>query len=355
MPGIFVGAPSPVTVPEEYQRWTALQHTWTCGDLSWDLTSDQSGVWLMQGVRGLNENPPITHYRQRAAAVPGSQWQGFNVDDREVFWPLLIANGDGSQAWLDYDALFWSTMEPDKTGVWSVTQPGDGIRAGETRSLRLRYESAGDPPDAPELFGWADYGVYLHAEQPYWEGETIRRSWANATPRNFYGGGSVSGHGYGPPFFVDSGSSAARASIDNPGPIAARPVWSLFGPSTSATFGVDGAQVVVPFPLAAGEWLRIDTDPTDQLITDCRYSDRQHFLDETRPMRDALGSLVADIGRGSPQGLAASKALTTAAVLAGFDRDADRLAAESARLFVSDEAREGMLAFLEKRPPSWVT
>jgi enoyl-CoA hydratase len=69
----------------------------------------------------------------------------------------------------------------------------------------------------------------------------------------------------------------------------------------------------------------------------------------------AVASLVADIGRGSPQGLAASKALTTAAVLEGFDRDAERLGAESARLFVSDEAREGMLAFLQKRPPSWAT
>ena len=37
----------------------------------------------------------------------------------------------------------------------------------------------------------------------------------------------------------------------------------------------------------------------------------------------AVASLVADIGRGSPQGLAASKALTTAAVLDVFDRDAD--------------------------------
>jgi enoyl-CoA hydratase len=69
----------------------------------------------------------------------------------------------------------------------------------------------------------------------------------------------------------------------------------------------------------------------------------------------ALAALVADIGRGSPQGLAASKALTTAAVLDGFDRDAERLGTESARLFVSDEAREGMLAFLEKRPPRWAT
>lgn len=68
----------------------------------------------------------------------------------------------------------------------------------------------------------------------------------------------------------------------------------------------------------------------------------------------AVDDLIADLLQGSPQGLAASKALTTSAVLAGFDRDVERLARESARLFVSDEAREGMLAFLQKRPPSWL-
>lgn len=68
----------------------------------------------------------------------------------------------------------------------------------------------------------------------------------------------------------------------------------------------------------------------------------------------AVASLVADVGRASPQGLAASKALTTDTVLARFDRDAERLSTDSARLFVSDEAREGMLAFLQKRPPRWL-
>ncbi|MHA3700735.1 ATP-binding protein [Jatrophihabitans sp. YIM 134969] len=33
-------------------------------------------------------------------------------------------------------------------------------------------------------------------------------------------------------------------------------------------------------------------NPSEALIVDCRYSDRQHFLDETRAVRDALGSLV---------------------------------------------------------------
>ena len=37
-----------------------------------------------------------------------------------------------------------------------------------------------------------------------------------------------------------------------------------------------------------------------------------------------------------------------------FELRAEKLTRESAQLFVSDEAREGMLAFLEKRPPRWV-
>jgi enoyl-CoA hydratase len=40
-------------------------------------------------------------------------------------------------------------------------------------------------------------------------------------------------------------------------------------------------------------------------------------------------------------------------VLEDFDRHADGVTELSARLFVSDEAREGILAFLEKRPPTW--
>jgi enoyl-CoA hydratase len=75
----------------------------------------------------------------------------------------------------------------------------------------------------------------------------------------------------------------------------------------------------------------------------------------TEDLAAAVDEVAAELAKASPQGLAASKALTTATVLAGFDRDAARLAEESAGLFVSDEAREGMLAFLEKRPPAWIT
>ena len=54
--------------------------------------------------------------------------------------------------------------------------------------------------------------------------------------------------------------------------------------------------------------------------------------------------------RASPQGLRETKPLTTRALTFA---DADLLTTQSARLFASDEAREGMTSFLEKRPPRW--
>src|SRR6185312_1915561 len=42
-----------------------------------------------------------------------------------------------------------------------------------------------------------------------------------------------------------------------------------------------------------------------------------------------VAALAADVAKGSPQGLAASKALTTAAILESFDRHADDLAEQS--------------------------
>ncbi|GGU67904.1 enoyl-CoA hydratase [Streptomyces albospinus] len=67
----------------------------------------------------------------------------------------------------------------------------------------------------------------------------------------------------------------------------------------------------------------------------------------------ALAPLLDSLRKGSPQGLAESKKLVTAGVLAAFDRDTDALAEQSARLFGSAEAREGMTAFLERRAPEW--
>lgn len=64
----------------------------------------------------------------------------------------------------------------------------------------------------------------------------------------------------------------------------------------------------------------------------------------------ATNAMLDALRQASPQGLRETKPLTTQAV--GFEA-AGALAERSARLFASDEAREGMAAFLEKRPPRW--
>lgn len=75
--------------------------------------------------------------------------------------------------------------------------------------------------------------------------------------------------------------------------------------------------------------------------------------DDVAELDSELTRVLAGIGKASPQGLAASKALTTAGVLADLDRLGAQRASESAELFGSEEAREGMAAFLGKRPPRW--
>lgn len=74
-----------------------------------------------------------------------------------------------------------------------------------------------------------------------------------------------------------------------------------FGPAESAVAEVlrqltgyaTGASRLTEITLPA-LWHALD-DPSPELIGTCRYAGRQHFLDETRPVRDALGALVKGI------------------------------------------------------------
>jgi enoyl-CoA hydratase/carnithine racemase len=67
---------------------------------------------------------------------------------------------------------------------------------------------------------------------------------------------------------------------------------------------------------------------------------------DLEPVTDEV---VASLARSTAQGLGETKRLLNARLLAGIDEQGDDLAATSARLFASDEAREAMRAFLERR------
>jgi enoyl-CoA hydratase len=66
-----------------------------------------------------------------------------------------------------------------------------------------------------------------------------------------------------------------------------------------------------------------------------------------------VDGLVAQIRETSPQGAAETKKLLTASRRQRLDAQGPELAALSAQLFGSDEAQEGIHAFMEKRPPAW--
>ncbi|HZY76744.1 MAG TPA: enoyl-CoA hydratase family protein [Jatrophihabitantaceae bacterium] len=68
-----------------------------------------------------------------------------------------------------------------------------------------------------------------------------------------------------------------------------------------------------------------------------------------------IGAICDALRACSPQGLAETKPLTTQGVLAAFEQHAGPMQALSQRLFESDEAREGIMAFLQKRPPVWAS
>ncbi|APT90273.1 enoyl-CoA hydratase [Corynebacterium sphenisci DSM 44792] len=67
----------------------------------------------------------------------------------------------------------------------------------------------------------------------------------------------------------------------------------------------------------------------------------------------AAAAFTAKLLRCSPQGLAETKALLTHEIRAAFDARGAGLAETSARLFATEEAREGMAAVLGRRAPAW--
>ncbi len=67
----------------------------------------------------------------------------------------------------------------------------------------------------------------------------------------------------------------------------------------------------------------------------------------------ALTTLTTDLLKASPQGLIESKRIANRSVREAIERYGDEMVDLSARLFASEQAHEGMTAFLERRPPRW--
>ena len=253
---LVIAAPYRPPAPAGFNRWQGVRLTWKGWDGSvWDLSDPDGGVFLVEdGIEGLYF-PDILNYLDESAVVSGVSWQGWIATGRKVFWNLAIFHDGDSAGWVKLNRAFMRTLRPGTSGVWSVEIPA----TGEKFSLTLRLDSGNSHMFArdPVKSGWEVYGLALFPEQPFWEAAPVVRSWSVGDQQSFFG---LDGAG-GPPFVVSPASQLVAASLTNPGDVETFIEWTIVGPSSVASVGVNGAETVVAFEVPDGSRLVLDTDP----------------------------------------------------------------------------------------------
>lgn len=244
---LILSAP-PVAPPVSETQWQSITVEWVGADGSvWDLSSGDQGVVLQRDGTEGEHDPVITKYSSEARAFHGKRNRGWRALAREVFWPVLIY-ADDSEDWRDTYHRFFRSIHPEVPGTWRISF------AGVARELRLtgRYDNSHAFETHPTVLGWGRFGVQLEAEQPFWEGTPVLRGpWRAPAPLPFYPG---------PPFHISAAAAFGSAVIDNPGDVNTYITWEAVGPLSSIVVGAGGRLIEVPFPVADGEMLRLDTD-----------------------------------------------------------------------------------------------
>lgn len=260
-----IAVPSSV-VSEVDNRWGKLRMTIAAldGSNAWEITNPSLGVFLRRdGLRGLGM-PKVSHMTTESPALPGASHDDLNYKPRDIFWPMQIFHDGTSAEWIERDSQFWDALDPAQEVRWTVY-----TLDGKSRWIDCRLDNDGDwaPEVDPTYFGWADYGIRMTANSPFWKGDPIRQSWRTTAPVDFYADapGVIA---------ISSSRSLANARITNPGKVIAYPKWTIRGPIDGATVGVNGHVLEVPIALAEGEYIVLDTNPDELTVTDHTGADR---------------------------------------------------------------------------------
>ncbi|MDF2554125.1 MAG: ArV2 gp16 [Microbacterium sp.] len=231
--------------------------TWTGWDGSvWPLTRPAAiNPRLAPGVQGLHM-PPMTIHKSSSPLVAGEDLLGYSLPARPVYWPLLFRAASAAE-WEEQHGAFFDSFHPIIPGTWTV---GTGSKA---RSLPLTgvFDGSYSFDRDPFVTGRALIGVELSAPRPLWRGRRISRPFVAAEGVDFIGVGGA------PDFHISGAATFQVASIPNPGDEPAYLVWTVIGPLENVQLGVGDALIEVPFDIADGEVLQIDTDPAGLFAT----------------------------------------------------------------------------------------
>jgi hypothetical protein len=247
----------PAAVPEPIVLPEPLRMVWTGFDGSvWPLTRpDAVNPRMRRGVKGLHL-PPVDVFQESTPLVPGVDILGYSLPGRSVYWPLQFRARSREQ-WEIEHAAFFDSFHPVQTGEWAV---GDGDKR---RTLRLTGVFDGDYSfdRDPFLGGLAVIGIELFAPRPLWRGKEIKKTFGGDEGIDFIPAEP------GDDYYPSPTATFSQASIENPGNEPAYVTWVATGPLTGLQMGVGDALIEVPFDVAEGETLTIDTDPANQYAT----------------------------------------------------------------------------------------
>ncbi|MCC2031835.1 phage tail family protein [Microbacterium allomyrinae] len=256
---VLVFASPPVPPDGSPGAFQPLEYEWVAwnGD-TYSLSDWTSGIVLdNRGVEGLHF-PQITKFSSTSHVVPGKRLRGWRAEARTVFWPIQIWSDAGSVEWLDRALRFFATLHPLREGRWRVGANGQWRELALTGVFDESHAYLMDPM----LEGWAPFAVKLEAAHPFWTGKPVK-----AGPWGLSDGVDFIDPGGAPSFHVSAAASFSSAAITNPGDVDAYPIWTLVGPLPTVSVGIGGRVIDVPFSVADGETLRIDTDPRNVTAT----------------------------------------------------------------------------------------
>lgn len=237
----------------------------------WDLLDPRSPTFAIS-IAGLGQ-PGFTQQRTKLGSRDGTQYDGTTWDDNSV--TLTVKVGDEyppegftrrrrGAAWRELDSAFRRSFSPEHEGRLIVTTEKG------SRWLLMRLDGPLAPSEEinPAEIGTTTYVIGLTAgDQPWWIGETVE---------------DVFGWSYDDGPFLDESPNpvdttevglyiAADGDLDiarlaNPGDRQAWPLWWAAGPASEVHLGVGNDYVVLPFSIAEGG--RVYVDSFEQSITD---------------------------------------------------------------------------------------
>lgn len=237
----------------------------------WDLSRGTQGVILATGQKGLSWGD-VTHTWVRGDQSHASARVG------RITHTLAVEVGWGRTGQDHYGVRseWWSEANtPYYTGVLRFTRP-DGVT--RYRNVRLA--------ESPDLEYQWDPGLGLEngvepwpvtGDGGWWLGdEQVRRydlsSMGGSTGTPFYG---PDGHGW--PLHIGQAATAADAWLANTGQGPTWVTWTLEGPLSNVTVGVQGGSTIAyTGDIIAGEVVEISTDPANRYAVETGSGDSRY-------------------------------------------------------------------------------